>query len=135
MIKTEDFGVLVRVRNERSFCVHGSPFNAVCMVTEEPSRLRVGLTVGKKNSPRSVDRALIKRVLREAVRNQAPELVALLRERGLGLDVSIRLREPLKSVPAVEMGATALKRDLRVSADELVRGVRRRVLKLATRTA
>lgn len=105
------------------------------MVTEEPSRLRVGLTVGKKNSPRSVDRALIKRVLREAVRHQAPELVALLRERGLGLDVSLRLRDPLKSVPAVEMGATALKRDLRVSADELVRGVRRRVLKLATRTA
>lgn len=122
--------MLARVRNERSFCVHGAPFNAICMTTDEPARLRVGLTVGKKNSPRSVDRALIKRVLREAVRHQAPEIVALLRDRGLGLDVSLRLREPLKSVDGVDVGAAALKRSLRAAADDLVRGLLRRVRKL-----
>lgn len=96
------------------------------MCTEVPERLRFGITVGKRNAPRSVDRALIKRILREAARHQAPNLLPLLREAGSGLDVSLRLKEPLHQIAGFDAGVTALKKALHEDANLLMQDLSRR---------
>ena len=96
LIKTADFGVVVRTRNEHTFRSDAVFFSAQCMRRPEaPGELRFGVTVGKKNAKRAVDRALVKRILRESARMQAPALLTMLGQRGLGLDVSLRLKTPL----------------------------------------
>lgn len=120
LIRTEDFGVLLKTRNERTFFARSRYFSLQAMCTEVPERLRFGITVGKRNAPRSVDRALIKRILREAARHQAPNLLPLLREAGSGLDVSLRLKEPLHRIAGFDAGVTALKKALHEDANLLM---------------
>ena len=128
LIKTSDYGVLVHVRNENSFRLTSKFFSANAQkFVEHQGRLRFGITVGKKNAHRSVDRALVKRILREAARQQAPDLVARLRELGVGLDVSLRLRVPLNSVPGRDQGVRALRAELGRDAELLVSQVSRRL--------
>lgn len=95
LIKTSDFGVLARTRSEKTLHVRSAFFSAGCMITNAAGRLRFGVTVGKRNAHRSVDRVVVKRILREAARHHAPELRALIDEASCGLDVSLRLRVPL----------------------------------------
>lgn len=128
LIKTSDYGVLVHVRNENTFRVASKYFSANALkFVEHPGRIRFGITVGKKNAHRSVDRALVKRILREAARQQAPDLVARLSELGVGLDVSLRLRVPLNSVPGRDQGVRALRAELGRDAELLVSQVSRRL--------
>ena len=128
LIKTSDYGVLVHVRNENSFRLTSKFFSANAQkFVEHQGRLRFGITVGKKNAHRSVDRALVKRILREAARQQAPDLVARLSELGVGLDVSLRLRVPLNSVPGRDQGVRALRAELGRDAELLVSQVSRRL--------
>ena len=126
LIRTEDFGVLLKTRNERTFFARSRYFSLHAMCTEVPERLRFGITVGKRNAPRSVDRALIKRILREAARHQAPNLLPLLREAGSGLDVSLRLKEPLHRIAGFDAGVTALKKALHEDANLLMQDLSRR---------
>ena len=126
LIRTEDFGVLLKTRNERTFFARSRYFSLQAMCTEVPERLRFGITVGKRNAPRSVDRALIKRILREAARHQAPNLLPLLREAGSGLDVSLRLKEPLHRIAGFDAGVTALKKALHEDANLLMKDWSRR---------
>ncbi len=79
---------------------------------------RFGVTVGKRNAARSVDRALIKRVLREAARQAAPALDALAAAQALQLDVVLRLKAPVPA-PAT-LARVQLKRELRAEADALL---------------
>ena len=101
---------------------------------EETGRLRFGITVGKRNAHRSVDRALVKRTLREAARKQAPNLAALLGEQGVGLDVSLRLRVPLKEIPGIDQGVNALKLSLRTDAQSLMEALLKRLPKQLAQT-
>lgn len=96
---------------------------------DRPGSLRFGITVGKRNSPRSVDRALVKRVLRESARHEAGEILARMNETE-GLDVSLRLKTPLVEAGDRE-AVRALKRTLRADANTLLR---RLVSLLAERT-
>ena len=113
---------MLKTRNERTFFARSRYFSLQAMCTEVPERLRFGITVGKRNAPRSVDRALIKRILREAARHQAP----LLREAGSGLDVSLRLKEPLHRIAGFDAGVTALKKALHEDANLLMQDLSRR---------
>lgn len=82
----------------------------------EPARSRFGITVGKRNARRSVDRALIKRVLRESARHAAPALDAAAGDRCI--DVVLRLKAPCP--PKAAMPRPQLKAALRREADELL---------------
>lgn len=83
--------------------------------------IRFGFTVGKRFERRSVMRALVKRVLREACRHALPALVAAApRAR---IDVVLRLKAPLPERD--EMGRAQLKRELRQQADTLLSQLRR----------
>ena len=66
--------------------------------------LRFGVTVGKRNAHRSVDRAMVKRILREAARLNASRLEALLAQsdQAIGLDVSLRLKAPISCAGTAE---------------------------------
>lgn len=131
IIKSADYGVLVHTRNENTFRLASKFFSVNAMkFPGEPGRLRFGITVGKRNAHRSVDRALVKRTLREAARKQAPNLATLLGEQGVGLDVSLRLRVPLKDIPGIDQGVTALKESLRTDAQALMETLLRRLPKL-----
>lgn len=85
-------------------------------------RVRFGLTVGKRLARRSVDRVLIKRILREAARHSAPELEALAHA---PFDVVLRLKAPLPAQDSLPRGQ--LKRALRADADTLLRRFRERL--------
>ena len=134
IIKSADYGVLVHTRNENTFRLTSKYFSINAMkFPEEPGRLRFGITVGKRNAHRSVDRALVKRTLREA-RKQAPNLAALLGEQGVGLDVSLRLRVPLKEIPGIDQGVNALKLSLRTDARSLMEALLKRLPKQLAQT-
>lgn len=123
IISTEDFGVILRTRNEHSFRVHSAYFVAGCLENEQTGVVRIGVTVGKKNAPLSVDRAIVKRQLREIFRLHLPMLRQVLPD-GVGLDVSLRLKVPLKGLSP--KSRTDLKRRLRADADGLLNEVVRR---------
>jgi RNase P protein component len=84
-------------------------------------RVRFGLTVGKRLARRSVDRVLVKRILREAARHATPELAAVATS---GLDIVVRLKAPL---PARETTRGELKRALRADADAVLHRLRDRL--------
>lgn len=89
-------------------------------VTAAAPRVRFGLTVGKKMARRSVDRVLVKRILREAARHAGPVLSAALSTASVSsLDVVLRLKAPLPARETSPRGA--LKRALREDADALLR--------------
>jgi ribonuclease P protein component len=79
-------------------------------------RVRFGLTVGKRLARRSVDRVLVKRILREAARHSAPQLSAVA---PFDFDIVLRLKTP----PPARATATRrqLKRALRDDADAVLR--------------
>jgi hypothetical protein len=83
--------------------------------------VRFGITVGKRNARRAIDRALVKRILREAGRHAAPTLERTCASRGLQLDVAFRLKAPRDRAPAGKaLSLTAWRRVLRDEADSLL---------------
>lgn len=80
------------------------------------ARVRFGLTVGKRNARRAVERALVKRVLREAARHAAPALDEVAGPRAV--DVVLRLKAPCP--PKAQVPHPQFKRQLRDEADGLL---------------
>ncbi len=79
-------------------------------------RVRFGITVGKRNARRAVQRALVKRIAREALRHAAPAL-----ERAAGgraVDLVMRLKAPFPQPEAMPLAP--FKRALRAEADQLL---------------
>ncbi|MEW5879502.1 MAG: ribonuclease P protein component [Pseudomonadota bacterium] len=88
--------------------------------------VRFGLTVGKRNARRAVDRATVKRILREACRHARAELEAA--SAGHTVDVVLRLKSPLPERDALSLAQ--LKRSLRAEADALLADLARRIAQL-----
>lgn len=131
LIKTSDFGALVQAQGKDVLRASTAYFSATALPRPNAEgSLRIGITVGKKNAHRSVDRALVKRTLRETARKQAPYLIALLCDTGVGLDVSLRLKMPLTAVEGSQVGVKALKRALRQDAAKLLEKLTKRVKSL-----
>lgn len=87
----------------------------------ETATVRFGTTVGKRNARRAVDRALVKRILREAGRRAAPALERTCASRGLRLDVAFRLKAPRDRDPAgAPASLTVWRRALRDEANALL---------------
>lgn len=93
--------------------------------------IRFGFTVGKRNARRSVDRALVKRVLREAARHARADLAAAAPD--LAVDIVLRLKAPLPE--RVEMPLAPLKLALRTEADALLAQLARRLGEPRTESA
>lgn len=82
--------------------------------------VRFGMTVGKRNARRSVDRALVKRIVRESSRRAAVELEAACAARGLRLDVAFRLKAARQPGVAGQPSVAAWRRALRDEAEALL---------------
>lgn len=95
-----------------------APSPASAAVALRPIRCRFGVTVGKRNAPRSVDRSLVKRVLREAARHAAAALDDAAGVQGVQLDVVLRLKAAVPATGA--LARSQLKRELRAEADALL---------------
>lgn len=98
IIRSSDFEAVLKARGSNVFRVKSDYFTATCL--KQPSvsgGLRFGITVGKKFARNATARVKVKRALRETARKQAPYLIALLCETGVGLDVSLRLTASLES--------------------------------------
>lgn len=95
-----------------------APGPASAAAALRPIRCRFGVTVGKRNAPRSVDRSLVKRVLREAARHAAVALDDAAGVQGVQLDVVLRLKAAVPATGA--LARSQLKRELRAEADALL---------------
>jgi RNase P protein component len=82
-------------------------------------RVRFGFTVGKRNARRAVERALVKRVLREAARHAAPALDAAAGPRAV--DVLLRLKAVCP--PKTQLPRPRFRHALRAEADALLAGL------------
>ena len=83
--------------------------------------VRFGVTVGKRNARRSVDRALIKRIVREACRHQALAFEAQAAQASARVDVTVRLKSPLVDALGRALAMRAWRRQVRAEADDLLR--------------
>jgi len=84
------------------------------------SGARLGLTISRRMARRAVDRALVKRVVRESFRHAAVSLTDAAAAAGQRIDVSLRLARVLQPPGhAARPPLTALKRELRANADQL----------------
>jgi ribonuclease P protein component len=82
----------------------------------KPGGVRFGFTVSRRQARRAVQRAMVKRVLREAARGAAGTLNGLAGDSGV--DVVLRLRASLPK--RSEMSLSQVKRTLRSEADSLI---------------
>ena len=115
IISSDDFGRLLHSSGPGSFHIGRDHVSLCALACNEVGRVRFGFTVGKHNVPRSVDRALVKRVLRDCARHKLPAIARLLGECGVGMDVSLRLRTPYRSI-SPEGGTQQIKARIRRSA-------------------
>lgn len=98
------------------------------MVAQVPGQrvahVRFGVTVGRRHARRSVQRSLVKRILREAMRHSASRFERAAVDSGLGIgtgrgiDVVLRLKSRFPE-PG-EMSLVQFKRALRSEADTLL---------------
>lgn len=92
--------------------------------TADARPTRLGITVGKRMARRSIDRVLVKRIVREAFRHVAPMLDRSAASAGVAVDVSVRLKAPLGEPGSPLRPALAvLRRGLRGDADQLLQAL------------
>ncbi|MGH6609125.1 MAG: ribonuclease P protein component [Burkholderiaceae bacterium] len=82
-------------------------------------RIRFGITVGKRNAPRAVDRVLIKRIVREACRHQASAFERWAGQASMDAAVTLRLKSPLVD-GGQPLAMRQWRRQIRIEADELL---------------
>ena len=95
-------------------------FEAKALFKSESTRVRYGFTVGKKFAVRSVDRNLVKRLLRESARSNSAAFEALAEEKKVGLDINLRLKKKY-IFPAQSL--KSLKQEIRADADLLMKNL------------
>lgn len=95
ILRSEDFGTVLRAQGPGSIRLGRDSVSVCAQAHKQAGLVRFGFTVGKKNVRRSVDRALVKRIMRECARNAWPKMRCVCAEQGIGLDISLRYRTPL----------------------------------------
>ncbi len=133
-----EFAAVLRAPRERSIraarqllSIHAAW--VVSAVSSPPrASVRFGVTVGKRNARRSVDRALIKRIVREACRHQAAFFEAQAARASACIDVAVRLKSPLVDMHGEALAMRAWRRQVRAEADDLLRDT---LAQLAHRTS
>ncbi len=89
---------------------------------------RLGVTVSKRMARRAIDRALVKRVVRESFRRSARAMEETALAAGVRVDISVRLKRPV-GLPGAAGRPTLMvwRQALRSEADALFRAVTARL--------
>lgn len=99
--------------------------------TDRPS-VRLGLTISRKMARRAVDRALVKRVVREAFRHRCDDLLRRATQAGHHVDVVMRLKRAVASTQTPDRPSqTQWRRELRENADALLATLQARLDRIA----
>ncbi len=128
ILRPEDFGLVLRSPTP-GLRFRREDISLAARLTKEPGRVRIGLTVGKHNVARAVDRVLVKRVMRENIRSALPCIKEECLSRKIGLDVSLRIREKLSCV-GPETGLKAQKIRVRQFTKECVSSLIKKIRQL-----
>lgn len=127
ILRSEDFGRILHSASGGLRFARGV-VSASAVLTDKVGVARIGLTVGKHNVPRAVDRVLAKRIIRENVRVWLPQIREECLRGSFGIDVSLRVREPVKGVGRT-ISLAMLKGKLRQSTQECVSVLLARIAK------
>lgn len=92
--------------------------------------VRFGVTVGKRNARRSVDRVLVKRIVREACRHRADAFEESAARSFVRIDIALRLKSPLVDKRGAPLAMRAWRRQIRADADSLLQDVLTRLSEL-----
>lgn len=95
MIKSAEFGAVLSSPKQEQVRSFSTYFAVAAIRTSRKGVVRFGLTVGKHNARLSVDRALVKRLLRESSRVKRQTIQNCLQDKDYGLDISLRLKARL----------------------------------------
>jgi len=128
--KPAEFAAVLSARGPLALRFARRWFSLNAVARSAPAQVRFGFTVGKRNARRSVDRALVKRILRESARHVAPVVQAACETHGVAIDVSLRLKAPLPRAGR-DLGLAQLKHDLRADVDALLNDLDRQCSRLA----
>jgi ribonuclease P protein component len=91
--------------------------------TDATRRVRFGVIVGRRNVGRAVDRALVKRVVREACRHQACMFDHCAARLAVCIDIVLRVKSPLLHTDGALLAMRQWRRELRSEADDLLQHV------------
>lgn len=121
-----EFAAVLRAPRERSIRAArqllsiSAAWVVAAMTGPSAGSVRFGVTVGKRNARRSVDRALIKRIVREACRHQAAAFEGEARRGSARIDIAVRLKAPLVDKDGAALAMRVWRRQLRAEADDLL---------------
>lgn len=119
-----DFAAVLRGQNGASLRAARKYLSVTAvLISRDPASARFGITVGRRNARRAVDRALIKRIVREACRRHAGAFERGVAPAGLGIDVAVRLKSALIDGQGRPLAMAQWRRNLRAEADALLRHV------------
>jgi ribonuclease P protein component len=90
---------------------------------DSAASVRFGVTVGKRNARRSVDRALVRRIVREACRQHAVAFDCCAVNASVRIDVVLRLKSPLIDAHGEPLAMRKWRRQIRTEAHALLQNV------------
>ena len=105
---------------------------AVGLSNHAAGSVHFGVTVGKRNARRSVDRTLVKRIVREACRQYAGAFEDCAAHAAARIDIALRLRAPLVDAGGARLAMRVGRRQVRAEADGLLQDA---LARLAARLA
>ena len=119
-----DYAAILRVPNGSAIRAARQFLSVTAMlVSRDKDSVRFGITVGRRNARRAVDRALIKRIVREACRRHASAFERGAESGALGIDIALRLKSSLIDSHGRPLAMTQWRRHLRAEANALLRHV------------
>ncbi|MEG0822615.1 MAG: ribonuclease P protein component [Burkholderiaceae bacterium] len=132
--KPAEFAAVLSARGPLALRLARRWFSMNAVARPAEAGIRFGFTVGKRNARRSVDRILVKRILRESARHAAPQVQAMCAQHGLAIDLSLRLKSSLPRAGR-DIGLAELKQSLRADVDALLSDLGRQFERMAASNA
>ena len=129
LIKSAEFGAVLSAPKEKTFRCYSDYFSLSALKTENRGVVRFGFTVGKHNAHLSVERALIKRLMRESARKNLFDISEALLGREYGLDINIRLKCKMPSVDNGVLSKQTRKKLLQNDIEALFFNFKRKIMK------
>lgn len=116
-----EFSAVLKAPQQRSIRAERRHLSVIAAWTAaELTGVRFGVTVGRRNARRAVDRTLVKRIVREACRHQASAFERCAAQAAVRIDVAVRLKSALVDASAQPLAMTQWRRQLRDEADALL---------------
>ncbi len=119
LIKSTEFGAVLSANKEKLIRAYSDFFTVSALKTDQVGQVRFGFTVGKQNAHLSVERALVKRLLREKARKSRVAIAESLKDRNFGLDINFRLKCKLPACHSNGLTKTARKILIRNDIEKL----------------